>query len=1353
MVSLSLSGASLPDEPARELGPVMCEPLLSFIPAGLLARIHGARERRPAAITLPAAVMFVDVSRYTALVERYANLGDRGLEKIPVLIGQSFVRCVDRICDSGGEVLWLAGDTLVGYWPGDRCRLGDAVRAAAKCADQICSGRIVTFDVESGDIAPALHVGIGAGELWAAALGGDPMWNLLAAGEAVIEAANALSVALPWEYVLSDHAKQAFELAPEPRSAEKQSFPSVHSADTAWMAEFLPPQLRNVLSGVQLGAREERIESRRAGDEELDIAIRFDTFAELRPVTVLFARIGGLDHRGPNALMQHHLACSAFQHELRARGGPAGELIFDDKGLVFMAVFGAHGCFHRDDASRAVHAALGIAASARRLNLSVSVGVATGGALFRVIGNDRRRQLMVVGAPVNRAARLMAEGSAGPLCDAPTERASRTAFRFENCGTLQLKGVGQTTATFRPVAERVANLSPAVPIGRQSELETLTLAFEEVKGNGRRSVVVTGEPGIGKTTLVTAFAEHVRASGSAVAVACAEREDRQTSLLPWRRVLACLFALDPAAGGREVFAAIEMRFRGNEAIQTRLPLLADLLGFETVQGEATRHLIGAHRADATMRLVADVIGWIARSPMVIVLEDSQWLDSASWRLVEWVSASVQSLLLILCVRSDEVPDELNSLIRRAAALRMNSTIADINDPARFLRVLDLKQLDSKSIGAIVARTLHEASLDPDVARHVTELAGGNPLFAEEITLTLKSEGLIAVRDGSWRPIRSLDEFRYFDGVDRAIRERVDRLHAKAQVALKAATIIGRTFSSDALAVLLRSDMDRPAVLAAVGLLASAQLVHPAAEPGRYEFRHNQIRDVIYSSIPGDVRRRLHGIFADWLETEVDVAGYGDIAVLVQHFEAAGNHVKAVKYADLAATQSLRTGAFREVRSFLQICIGHEPRQQAWTTEQKLRAVRWRRQLGEAHYGLGDIHGQGLAVRRALTLAGLPVPTSSAELAQRFISSGLHLALQELFPHVPVKSDHNWEQELTRCFKQAAAVDYFELRFARAFCHTVSAVTHAERTGLSSERALTAALLAVALGIFGWRRAAQHFIARAEKAAATLQDPAIHSQVCHLDALWRVGHADWPAVDERLNRAQDLCLAAGDNLTWCNAQVLRFWSQFYRGELDALERTAQGLLSRAQNSGNVQQEVWALRCKALCALYSDRPRDAVDFLRLSTSASRGSADLSDRVSSLGALALSLSRTGLRAESVQAAVEALALLGSLKRPTVYNALQGLAGIVEVFLRGREYGMSVEYDQWSRWEAQALNELKSYSRMFPIGAAQYGLWAGVAHWLDGRRARAMSRWNEALQISQRLSLRLDESLIAAEIRRRQI
>jgi class 3 adenylate cyclase len=201
-------------------------------------------------------------------------------------------------------------------------------------------------------------------------------------------------------------------------------------------------------------------------DADRQLAARIEALSEIRPISALFARINGIDHRDPSVVVRCHELYELVQDILRTHGGPPGEFVVDDKGLVLAAAFGTRGSFHRDDARRAVDAARDLEVSVERLGLVPSIGVATGDALVGVVGNFRRRQLMVLGAPMNRAARLMTAQPNGILCDAATERASRAAFHFEERGALQLAGLGDMAAVFRPAIARDGTISAAPLIGR-----------------------------------------------------------------------------------------------------------------------------------------------------------------------------------------------------------------------------------------------------------------------------------------------------------------------------------------------------------------------------------------------------------------------------------------------------------------------------------------------------------------------------------------------------------------------------------------------------------------------------------------------------------------------------------------------------------------------------------------------------------------------------------------------------------------------------------------------------------------------------------------------------------------------
>ncbi len=1314
----------------------------TFLPTRLMGVLHGDDGTRPATVELTGAVLVVDVSRFTALVEVMARRGQAGLEELPRQLGRAYDMCTDRIVETGGEVVRFSGDSILAFWPEVAAAPGWAAQAAVECARSICEepvGGGVMGAVGNG--RPAFHAGIGAGRFFLGAIGGNPTWNIVAGGPAFQQALQALQRAESGQYSLSANARSQLALATDGilrRNIPDGPVPQ-NQADPAWLEGFLTAQERQIVGQPPNGG------NGAAQDGQAAVS-------DIRPTSVLFARVDGLSLGASDDLWQVQRVSAEIQRVLRGQDGPSGEFFFDAAGLVCLAAFGASGVFHHDDPLRAVRAGLEICAAAENLGLVAKVGVATGDALSQLVGSVPHCELMLLGQPVNRAARLMSQASHGVICDPSTEHAARGMMAFEQQDVLQLSGLGDAVPVYRPLAVEPVAAKGVAMIGRESELRQLQEAFAKTKAHSKRLVVVQGESGIGKTTLVTAFIDELRRQGNPATYVSAQRDDQRTAMLAWRQVLEALVGSPAHGDGEGVYQAIRDRVPAGTDLANSLPLLGDVLAIDIEQTERTVHLKDAHRADAAMRVIADVIGLLAPRPFVLVLEDSQWLDSASWRLVEWVFGSLDRLLVVLCVRSDEIPDPLRALRQRADTHIPEGDTTD-RDLASHFQAIDLTELDEKLVRRLIRRTLGDMPVDEGVARRITQLAGGNPFFVEEISRSLRNEGLIAPRDGSWQSIRPLDSLVFFEGIEKVIRERVDRLDLPAQSVLRAAAVIGRSFDVQPLAALHGGP-----VRAQVAGLVDAQLLHSSDDPNRFAFRHDQIRDVVYNSIQSDQKRALHGALARWYEAQSPQPGRAqrDTAALVRHFEAAGQFDKAVAYADLAATEALRTGAYREVDAFVSICLEHEYASRTGDGSDRLRSVRWRRQLAEAHYGRGDVQAQGVAIRKALDVAGQRVPEHVPSIYAHLVSRGLRLLLMHaLLPDddMPTpKPSADWDGEISRCLNQAATVDYFELRFTRGMCNLLGAVLRSEHTGVSEGLVLSNCQLAAGLGMMGWRSMNAKLMKRAERFAIALKDASIHSHVCNLDALWQLGLCEWTGVDQRLDQAQDLARQAGDQLRWCNAQGMRFWSQYYRGMLGQLEETSRLLLLRAQNAGNLQQEIWALRCKALCLLHTDRPREAVDILNLTTSSMTGSVDLAAQISATGALSLALSRVGRQQESLAYMMQTMEHLDRMRRPSSHSVIVGISSVLEVLLRGREAGLSERYEHWHNWENKALRTLRDYSKAFVVGRAQLGLWTGLRHWLDGHPEQAMLQWREAERTAEAHGLHKDRTLIAAEIRHRE-
>jgi class 3 adenylate cyclase/tetratricopeptide (TPR) repeat protein len=1068
-------------------------------------------------------------------------------------------------------------------------------------------------------------------------------------------------------------------------------------------------------------------------------------WSELRPITAVFVNIRGLDEDAPDALDRYHELFSQLQNIIDRHEGPSAQLLVDDKGLVLTAVFGVPGCFHHDDPERALRAGVELNDAVRYLGYRCTVGIATGDACFRSVGTAERRYLTVVGTPMNRAARLMALHTDGVVCDAATEKANRAVVVFEPGESLQATGLSTPVQSYRPIGRQTASRLLRPMVGRDHELLVLQQALSAARKGRSQFVVVRGEAGIGKSRLMTQFLREVNAELEPT-FARAERTDRVKTLLPWFRILCQRLGVSEHDSSERLLAELRQRLVEHPDLVERLPLLGVMLGSDLPQTETTRHLLAASRADATVRVLVEVIRAVSAAPRVIVFEDGQWLDSASWRVLEWALSQIPALLVVLCVRAEEEPEELLALIEHVRQ-RQGGAAAEAAEVPNAV-VLTLSELSGAGVRALIAQALSEAPPSEELVRQINHGARGNPFFVEEMTRALVDEGLVSIRNGEWRAISSEIHFGELEAVERLLTERVDRLPRIAQLALRVASVFGRSVERTSLWTLIPelaqdSELDKTiAQLCSRGFLRAVDQV-------RLEFAHDHIRDAVYATIPAQSRSELHRQVGRHIEEQKRRA---DWPILVQHFLACGENEEAVKYADLAGQDALSSGAFREAQEFFATCLQFDRTAFDPTRPSAVRALRWRRQLAEACEGKGDVRAQGQAIDDALAYCGLKAPSTNTGAI-----AGVLLALLATLSRVALARALFWSRdskdaqvELSRIYAQAGSVYFFWHRAEHCVWAMSCALRHAVRAGPCPEQVIALTQVAAALGLVGFRRIGDVLLRSAQTMATQMGDPAVHARARMVEGLYRIGLGQWEQGGQAVDECQRHATRVGDSLNWCNAQVLRYWIHHFCGDWASAEHAADALLARAQSSGNLQQELWALRCKALSALFTERPREARDHLRMALAALSESSDLSELLASKGALALCQARLGNHPESVSLAREALELLDRVKGPTVHSTLDSTSGIVEVLLRGRANGLHAGYPRWQEWEERALHHLNAHRQRFPTGEPRYYLWLGLREHLGGRRETALDLWGRGLQRARELGMKRDVSLLETEIRR---
>lgn len=414
--------------------------LAAYVPPGVVrATLSDPSPAPPVdaqAERFPAAVLFADVSGFTPLTEMLAQRGSEGPEELTRLLNDYFGRMIALIEAEGGEVVKFGGDALTVVFPAVDEELGIATRRAKQSAlaMQAAMSDFATLETSAGPVALGMKIGIGAGEILAARVGGvRERWEYVIAGEPLRQAARAEHRAGRGEIVLSPEAAAVispYPVAPHPLSQPDWAGVQDPAAVEAALRAYVP--------GVVSAWLEEELQ---------------EWLAELRPMSVLFLGVGGIDYSQPGAVDRLHTFLRAAHQTIHRYEGSINKLAVDDKGTVLLALFGAPPRAHEDDPERALRCALDLQGTARAQGLQLAIGVSTGRVFAGPVGSQTRREYTAIGDTVNLAARLI--GVAGPgqvYCDYETYRGTHGRLTFDSLPSTALQARPARRARAGPAA-------------------------------------------------------------------------------------------------------------------------------------------------------------------------------------------------------------------------------------------------------------------------------------------------------------------------------------------------------------------------------------------------------------------------------------------------------------------------------------------------------------------------------------------------------------------------------------------------------------------------------------------------------------------------------------------------------------------------------------------------------------------------------------------------------------------------------------------------------------------------------------------------------------------------------------
>lgn len=589
------------------------------------------------------------------------------------------------------------------------------------------------------------------------------------------------------------------------------------------------------------------------------------------------------------------------------------ELITDNGGQIFhhqdgiSAIFGAP-IAHEDDPERAVETAMQIINFYSELNqqaelpISIHLGMDLGKIVAGKIRLEKLEEYMAAGEPVQFARQFAEACPSGRVWVSQAVR-NQTAFRFEFAliptnsvdnlpgrTIFQLEGLREQML---PVRGLIGLKSPFV--GRNKELEAMNQMSNVLDGETGGIIWIEGEAGIGKSRLMREFSSQVVKRGASVlSGACTARRSEHAFSL-FSDLLIQALDIQHDFSPNQINEQIDQKLKlwSTELLDFR-PFLQLLLGVipSGTPGERINAMEPEQLRQQTFVAIHRLFNILAsKQPLVLILDDLQWIDSISADLFLYLSHLVVSQrILFVCAQRKKETSRYDEILARIRSMHSNHCL---NLPIEPLTIDECRQL--------LSEFLSSADLPDSMLSLIVQQSGGNPYYIEEFVRLLIEKDYIRLVRGKLVANHTLqaDALVVPASLESLIRARVDSLDTPARQLLQVASVLGHRFNRSVLEQV--AEQDKVDVL--LNLLHTRGMLNLIPEEGQWEFSHPLIEVIVYNTVLRAQRKILHHRTALVLEKQWSGNEAEHAEDLAYHFGKAESHDQALHYMILAGERA------------------------------------------------------------------------------------------------------------------------------------------------------------------------------------------------------------------------------------------------------------------------------------------------------------------------------------------------------------------------------------------------------------------------------------------------------------------